>query len=100
MNHLSVAMDAGVDPASATSTVAKQLNRVNDQIHQLESVIGSLFGQLKPVLTPDRPVAECASVGSMKAESQSPISDQLGTIAYQLEANVDYLRSLLSRIEV
>ena len=82
------------------SAVDMQFNRVKDQLNQLDQVAGLLVGRLAPVLTPVSPMAGDASCAAGKAVPASPLSEEVGRVADSLESAVDYLRSILPRIEL
>lgn len=83
----------------AESTIDRKLDRVNAQAHRLEDLISRAHIVLNRVLTPESPMAMAGGVSCEKAPSQSPLADELDSLAYRLERRGDELCTLLDRFE-
>jgi hypothetical protein len=99
MGNSSSSFATAMSEISEVSAVDNQFNLINEQMNQLDQVTSELFRRLNPVLTPIA-LSEGSVFGNAKDAPVAPLTAQVARVAHDLESAVDYLRSLLPRIEV
>lgn len=96
MNSHSVAAEADREP----SNIERKIDRALSQANRLDDLLSRARNVLKPALTPENIVAMAGSAcGGDKASSQSPLAEQLDSLAKRIERQGDDLRDLLDRFE-
>ena len=96
MNSHPVAAEADEKP----SNIERKLDRVSAGSERMEQLLTRARRVLKPALTPEGIVAIASSkTGEAKASEQSPLAEQLDSLAYKLERQSNELSDLLDRFE-
>jgi hypothetical protein len=86
--------------APESSKIDSRIGDLENFTIELDQLISSLAIKLSPVLQPESPVACQTGCAEGKDECQSPVARQISILTGRLRENANYLRSLMSRLEI